>query len=56
MEKWNEVETINMAGREGGLAKEGQGEQARLSRDLIVGFVNVQPHFWLFLALYGSRQ
>jgi hypothetical protein len=27
---------------------------SRLSRDLIFGFFNVQPHFWLFLALYGS--
>jgi hypothetical protein len=27
---------------------------SRLSRDLIFGFINVQPHFWLFLALYGS--
>jgi hypothetical protein len=25
---------------------------SRLSRDLIFGFFNVQPHFWLFLALY----
>jgi hypothetical protein len=26
---------------------------SRLSRDLIFGFFNVQPHFWLYLALIG---